>query len=72
LGALKVTLVHGSPSQIQGALAKIPQTDVGKLEAAMRGAFDSGYSGVMIMMMLMSMAGVLIGAVLIRPERPAP
>ena len=72
LGTLKLTLVHGSNSQIKDALAKIPQADVAKLENAMRAAFDSGYSGVMIMMMLMSVAGVVLGAALIRPERRSP
>jgi hypothetical protein len=37
----------------------------------MRGAFDSGFSGVMVMMTLMALAGVLISALLIRPEPAA-
>ena len=71
LGALKIKLVHGSESQIERAMTKIPHGDSVTLESAMRGAFDSGFSGVMVMMTLMALAGVLIGVLLIRPEPAA-
>ena len=71
LGALKIKLVHGSESQIERAMTKIPHGESVTLEGAMRGAFDSGFSGVMVMMTLMALAGVLIGVLLIRPEPAA-
>ena len=68
LDSLKVTLVHGSDSQIARALAQIPPEDAGKLEGVMRVAFDSGFSGVMVMMTLMALIGaVLCFALIHRP-----
>lgn len=68
LDALKVTLVHGSESQIERAMAQVPHADVDKLQSAMLSAFDNGFSGVMILMMLMALLGAVVCAVLIRPE----
>lgn len=68
LDSLKVTLIHGSDSQIAHALAQIPPEDAGKLEGVMRVAFDSGFSGVMVMMTLMALIGaVLCFALIHRP-----
>lgn len=69
LDKLKVTLVHGSESQIARAVAQIPPEDAGKLEAVMRGAFDSGFSGVMVMMTIVALFGAFLCFALI--HRPS-
>ncbi|MHA1517494.1 MAG: MFS transporter [Alphaproteobacteria bacterium] len=66
LNSLKVTLVHGSDRQIAHALAPIPGAEAAELESVMRVAFDSGFSGVMLMMMLMALLGAVLSFVLIR------
>ncbi|MEM7397993.1 MAG: MFS transporter [Pseudomonadota bacterium] len=72
LHTLKIMLVHGSESQIQRAMTKIPHADVSKLETAMLGAADSGFSGVMIFMMITALLGAVVGALFIRPEKKTP
>ena len=69
LNSLKVTLVHGSESQIARALAKLPPEDAGKLKEVMGLAFDSGFAGVMLMMAIAGLLGAVICFLLIR--RPA-
>ena len=49
-------------------MAQVPHADVDKLQSAMLSAFDNGFSGVMILMMLMALLGAVVCAVLIRPE----
>ena len=60
LDSLKVTLVHGSESQIARAMAQIPPDDARKLEGVMGSAFDSGFSGVMVMMAIAGLLGAVI------------
>jgi len=60
LDSLKVTLVHGSESQITRAMAQIPPDAAGKLEGVMGRAFDSGFSGVMVMMAIAGLLGAVI------------
>jgi len=70
LDALKVTLVHGSQSQIAHALETLPSSDTGTVEAAMLKAFDGGFAGVMVLMVAFSIAGAVLCAALIRPPKP--
>jgi MFS family permease len=67
--ALKVTLVHGSQSQVTKALAQLPSGDAAQIESGLLRAFDDGFSGVMILMTVASLIGVVLCAVLIRSRK---
>ncbi|ODR95084.1 hypothetical protein AUC70_04975 [Methyloceanibacter stevinii] len=67
--ALKVTLVHGSESQVTKALAQLPAGDASKVQSALLRAFDAGFSGVMILMTAAALIGVVLCAVLIRSRK---
>lgn len=69
--ALKITLVHGSQSQVGKALAQIPAGDVAKVQSALLSAFDDGFSGVVILMTGASLLGVALCAALIRSRTAA-
>lgn len=73
LAALKVTLVHGSQSQVTHALQAFPSNDTGTIEAVMLKAFDGGFSGVMVLMAAFSIAGAILCLALIRQQKsPSP
>lgn len=67
--ALKITLVHGSQSQVSKALAQLPAGDAAKVQSALLSAFDEGFSGVMILMTGASLLGVVLCAALIRSRK---
>ena len=67
LDSLQVTLVHGSTNDIAHALAKLSPDEAAKLKDVMAVAFDSGFSGVMLMMAIVGALGAVICFALIRP-----
>ena len=68
---LKITLVHGSESQISKALSKLPSGDTAKVQEVMLKAFDNGFSGVMVLMTVAAAIGVLLCGLVIRSKAEA-
>ena len=64
--ALDVALVHGSPSEIAAALKTFSPEDAAKIEATLRGVYDTAFGGVMITMAVMALAGAVLCATVIR------
>jgi uncharacterized membrane protein len=64
--ALKITLVHGSQSQVSKVLAELPSSESKNVQDVMLRAFDHGFSGVMLLMAAAAAIGVVLCAVVIR------
>lgn len=64
--ALKITLVHGSQSQVSKALAELPSTESKNVQDVMLRAFDHGFSGVMFLMAAAAAIGMVLCALVIR------
>ncbi|MEM7192463.1 MAG: MFS transporter [Pseudomonadota bacterium] len=72
LGALKIALVHGSKSQIEQAMTKIPASGAEALEKASLSAFDHSFSGVMTLMMITALISVVFCVIAIEPPKTEP
>jgi EmrB/QacA subfamily drug resistance transporter len=69
LHALKITLVHGSQSQVSKALAELPSNESANVQEVMLRAFDHGFSGVMLLMTAAAATGAVLCAAVIRREQ---
>lgn len=67
--SLDLVLVHGSQSQIDHALARVPADIAHKLRMAMQEVSDNAFDGVMEMMTVVALIGAVLCAVLIRGAR---
>ena len=66
LGALELTLVHGSQSQVDQALAQFSPENAERIRVAMQEVLDNAFVGVMEMMTIMGLIGAVLCFVLIR------
>ncbi len=66
LDALERTLLHGSQSQIDSALAKLSPDEAKSIEGLLPGSFDQAFSGVMTMMAVIGLFGAVLCIALIR------
>jgi len=69
--AFKITLIHGSHSEIVKALTTLTPSDATKIQDALLKAFDNGFSGVMILMTAAALLGIVLCAFVLR-NRPEP
>lgn len=65
---LKITLVHGSQSQVGKAIAAFPKEELTRLQDVMLKAFDHGFSGVMILMTIAALIGIVLCIAVIRSD----
>ena len=67
--SLDLVLVHGSQSQIDHALARVPPDIAHKLRVAMQEVSDNAFDGVMELMTVVALIGAALCVLLIRGER---